>query len=229
MNYLKYILLVLLLGLLVACSGAMPQRTETPTATPRVRPTASNTPLVPTPGGTDPTPTVPPPSGENLLINGDFEEGFDGWQFVNGHWTVHRPLVCEPTGTSYAQMDRDIAGLDDWPIGGEDWLWQDVAVSGSHSTIVLRMIEAHHMHEGVAEVTVYGQVDWDEPWIMVFHRPGVESPFGTGKCSFVGPPAVFQYVIPVEEAYTAYRLEIHGHMVDPDDAFLFGGFQLSVE
>lgn len=187
-----------------------------PTATPSPTRTPSETP-------------APPQAGTNLLVNGDFAGGFDGWQFVNGYWTVHRPIACEPTGTSYAQMDRDKAGLDDWPIGGEDWLWQDVAVSESHSTVIFRMIEAHHMHEGVAEVTVYGQVDRNEPWEMVFHRPGVESPFGTGKCNFVGPPAAFEYVIQVEETFTAYRLEIHGRMVDPEDAFLFGGLELSVE
>ena len=232
----RYIPLVLLLGLLVACGGAALQRTETPTATPCPCPVATATPLPTLDTQPDPTATPeptstpePPQSGTNLLVNGNFAQGFDGWQFVNGHWTVHRPISCEPTGTSYTQMDRDVAGLDDWPIGGEDWLWQDVAASESHGTVVFRMIEAHHMHEGLAEVTIYGQMDWDEPWEVVFHRPGVESPFGTGKCSFAGPPAAFEYVIPVEETYTAYRLEIHGHMVDAEDAFLFGGLELSVE
>jgi len=228
---------VLILGLAAVAFGgfataepvAVRQVLTTPTATPCpcpvVRATATSSPIA-TP---EPTSTPEPSqSGTNLLVNGDFAGGFDGWQFVNGYWTVHSPISCEPTGTSYAQMDRDIAGLDDWPIGGKDWLWQDVAASVEHGTVVFRMIEAHHMHEGLAEVTIYGQVGWDEPWEVVFHRPGVESPFGTGKCSFVGPPAAFEYIIPAEKAYTTYRLEIRGHLVDPEDAFLFGGFHLGV-
>ena len=212
------------LGVSVLAKPAAVREVTTPTATPR--PTRTPTPA---PATAEPTSTPEPPqSGTNLLVNGDFAGGFDGWQFVNGYWTVHSPISCEPTGTSYAQMDRDIAGLDDWPIGGEDWLWQDVAASVEHGTVVFRMIEAHHMHEGLAEVTIYGQVGWDDPWEVVFRRPGVESPFGTGKCSFAGPPAAFEYIIPVEKAYTTYRLEIHGHLVDPEDAFLFGGLHLGV-
>jgi len=215
--------LVLAAGGVLLSEFVAVRQESTPAATPRPTRTAT-----PAPATAEPTSTPEPSqSGTNLLVNGDFAGGFDGWQFVNGYWTVHRPISCEPTGTSYAQMDRDIAGLDDWPIGGEDWLWQDVAAP-EHSTVVFRMIEAHHMHEGVSEVTIYGQVGWDEPWEVMFRRAGVESPFGTGKRSFFGPPAAFEYTIPVEKAYTTYRLEIHGHLVDPEDAFLFGGFHLSV-
>lgn len=185
---------------------------------------ATATPIAHAPGGQDPTP--PPPSGENLPVNGDFSYGLTSWEVINGYWTTHRARPCEPTGTGYVQMDRDQAGLDTWPVGAHDWLWQDVAALAPHSRTVLRLIEAHHMNDGIAEVTLYGKAEWDEPWDVVFHRPDVESRFGTGKCGTHGPPAPFEYSILVSQAYAYYRLEIHGQMVNPDDAFLFGGFEL---
>ena len=176
-----------------------------------------------------------PPSGENLLVNGDFMQGLADWQSVNGYWQVHGPRPCEPTGTQYAEMDRDGTSNDTWPLGGEDWLWQDVAAPDDHSVVVLRMLEAHHMQEqsgpqhtgfvpGVAELTVYGRDSGSAPWQVVFFRPSVESPYGTGKCSAYGPPAAFEYVFPASFAF--YRLEVHGEMANDGDGFLFGGFEL---
>ena len=186
-----------------------------------------------------PTPTATdmpgPPSGENLLVNGDFLQGLADWQSVNGYWQAHSTRPCEPTGTHYAEMDRDGTPNDTWPLGGEDWLWQDVAAPDDHSAIVLRMVEAHHMQEqrggrdtgfvpGVAELTVYGRDSSSDPWQVAFFRPSVESPYGTGKCGAYGPPAAFEYVFPASFAF--YRLELHGEMVNDEDGFLFGGFEL---
>lgn len=167
-------------------------------------------------------------AGENLLINPQFHDGFTSWNITNGHWSIHAPISCEPTGTKYVQMDQDNGrnGPTGWMIGDEDWLWQDVYTDQPHATLIFSMIEAHHMKSGTAEVTIYGSYD-GQSWEVVYHRPGVESPYGTGKCRGWGPPATFTYTIPSDHSY--YRLEIHGRMNETGDGFLFGGFDLHTE
>lgn len=187
--------------------------TKTPTATRRPSPTATKTPQ-PTPVG-------------NLLVNGWFLDGFFGWEQENGYWTLHGPRPCEPSGSKYVQMDND-HGIFNWPIGAHDWIWQDIQTGGaSHTKIIFSMIEAHHMQTGVAEITIYGSNDGSN-WVQVYHRPGVESPYGTGKCGIWGPPSQFSYEIDTP-GYIHYKFEIHGQIGQDGDAFLFGGLSMVLQ
>jgi len=148
---------------------------------------------------------------------------------VNGHWGNHEPIFCDPSGTRYAEMDQDkdrYGNVTGWQVGDEDWLWQDVQAADLHSLVSLSVTEAHHMKSGTAEITLYGSLD-GAIWLVIYHRPGVESPYGTGKCIADMPPEYFTYEIVA--SFPFYRLEIHGRMNEEGDGFLFGNFDLHVE
>jgi hypothetical protein len=208
-----------------------PTVTLEPTLAPTEPPTATQPPpteeLTPTPG-----PTISPE--KNWLVNGNFANGsFNGWNQENGYWTapparLHSPPPCSESGTWYLQMDRDV-GPNGWPPPpSEDRAWQDILAPGPHSTVFLHYEEAHHMHSGIIELTIYGRMSGGD-WEIVFRQTGAQSEFGTGKCGRVGPPATFDYAIPVEFPYDEYRIEIYGKMVHEEDGVLWGDFRLSGE
>jgi hypothetical protein len=176
-----------------------------------------------------PTPGVVPPGG-NLLVNGDFSDAFAGWNRINDYWGVHdiTDSQCIEENPDWpptmAEMDRDAcADCNTWPVGGEDWLWQDVDAPAPHLTVTLTLTEAHHMYSGTAELTLYGQED--EGWQVIFHRPVPEAPFGAGH--FCETPPSFSYSFP--GGYPRYRLEIHGHLKEPIDGWIVGPFVLKIE
>jgi hypothetical protein len=202
-------------------------------------PTPTNTVILPTepvPGptlivtstppksGPTPTPQGTPSPGDNLLVNGSLFDGFTGWSMDKGYWQVHIPIACEPSGTNYAEMDRDV-GTNTWPVGGEDRLWQDVFVPIPHMKVILSLTEAHHMITGIAEVKLYGSQNGKD-WTVIYQRPEVESPFGTGKCIKDMPPKMFTYEI--QASYPYYQLEIRGRMVHENDGWLIGNLVLKV-
>ncbi|MDX1436315.1 MAG: hypothetical protein R3335_05870 [Anaerolineales bacterium] len=207
-----------------------PTATTEPTASPTDPPTATSPPPTEAPTATPP-PTVSPDL--NWLVNGDFANGsFAGWNQENGYWTappaaLHGPQPCSESGTWYLQMDRDQRDNGWPPPPSEDRAWQDVNAPGPHSALLLHYEEAHHMHTGIIQITIYGRSGGSDDWEMVFQQVGAQSPYGTGKCGQFGPPAVYDYVIDLEQPYDQYRVEIYGKIVHPKDGVLWGDFRLS--
>lgn len=216
----------------LARGGGGGRNTPTPTATvggetPTLTPTPTPTEEVPTPTPTPAETTDPPSTGENLLVNGDFNNGLQGWSYVNGHWLVHPPVECDPSITgyydgSYAEGDQDASG--GWEVGQEDWLWQDVAAP-VHDSVTLVIHEAHHQHtDSYPVVTVYGSNDGSN-WTTLFTRVGVASPGERpGKCSSAIspsrrlPPETNTYVF--AGGFSQLRLELHYKLVTSDDGVL---------
>ncbi len=158
----------------------------------------------------------------NLLTNPGFEDGFNGWNMVNGYWLLHGPLCYPESPPEFAEMDQDASG--GWQVGQEDWLWQDVTAPAQHTHLKLTLTEAHHMHSGQAEIRIYGSQN-GAAWEEVFFRPGPEAAFGTGHlCS---PAETFSYTIPA--AYPFYRFEIYGRMNQQEDGWLIGKLVLQVQ
>jgi hypothetical protein len=221
-------------------TSATPTCTSTVTAlpaSPTLEPTSTETPLptenatsTPLPTSTPTGTAAPPPSGDNLLINGDFSNGFEGWNQVNDFWRIHdiTGSECSQQNPDWpltmAEMDRDDCDdCNSWPVGGEDWLWQDIVAPGPHLTVTLTLTEAHHMHSGTAELTLYGgEVG---AWQVIFHRPAPEAAYGAGH--FCETPPSFTYSFP--GGYPSYRLEIHGHLKEPEDGWIIGPLVLTIQ
>lgn len=186
----------------------------------------------PTPTATV-TATPQPAQGENLLVNGNFSDGFTGWSQTNGFWRIHdiTGSQCDadnPDWPDYmAEMDRDrCKACNTWPVGGEDRLWQDV-LAPPHSVVTLMVTEAHHMNNGVAELTVYGSND-GESWEVVFFRAAPDAEWGAGHhCE---TPPTFDYTF--TSSFTYYRLELHGTaraVAEDGDGWIAGPLSLTTE
>lgn len=102
-----------------------------------------------------------------------------------------------------AEMDRDVGG--GWPVGGEDWLWQEVQATVDHANVVLTYTEAHHMHTGFAEIRLFGSTDGTS-WDLIWFRPEPEADWGVGH--FCVTPPTFTHTFPSTHEF--YKLEMHG-------------------
>lgn len=210
-----------------------PAEAPEPSSTPSAATASPTLPVPPAPSSTataPPTSAVVAPSGPNLLVNGNFTDGFAGWSMQHGYWRIHditgsRCDANNPDWPDYmAEMDRDrCTGCNTWPVGREDRLWQIVQVP-AHDTVVFQITEAHHMRSGVAEVTIYGADD-GENWTPVFHRPEPDAAYGVGH--FCETPPTFTYSF--DGGYNFYRLEVYGHLVEENDGWILGPLHLSVE
>jgi hypothetical protein len=126
-----------------------------------------------------------------------------------------------------AEMDRDnCRSCNFWPVGGEDWLWQEVGAP-PHSSVTLTLTESHHMHSGSAEIRIYGSVDASN-WTLVWERLEPDAAFGAGKdCLNGDTPQTFSYTI--SASYPYYRLEAYGRMNEEEDAWILGPLLLTVQ
>jgi len=183
MRYWIYIPLVLFLGLLVACGGAVLQRTETLTATPCPCPDATATSFPTLDTQPDPTaapePTStpePPASGSNQLVNPYFEglhnsTSMEGW--TNSNWDVSiKANNPSPNVTSARLAGPDVHGSAQ--PGPHYFISQDVVALGTSLRAEIQCVE---QNGGTAYVNVYGDgvlvwsweavcggpTQWDEP------------------------------------------------------------------
>lgn len=210
-----------------AQATAMPQATATSArgggdATSTATPEATST--------VTPVPTSTPAKSENLLANGTFAAGFDGWMMQNGYWRIHdiTGSTCAASNPDWpltmAEMDRDVCkSCNVWPVGGEDWLWQDV-VAPPHTSVTLTLTEAHHMVSGQAEMRVYGSRD-GTTWETVWQRLQPDAAYGAGhRCE---TPPSFSYTFSGDYPY--YRVEVHGKINEEGDGWLLGPVSLRVQ
>jgi hypothetical protein len=171
---------------------------------------------------------MPRGSEDNLLLNPDFADGFNGWNSINSHWLIH-PTNCDsdiwPPDMAEMDQDRTPSGVRGWRVGDEDWLWQDVSVPWAHDQLTLTIYESHHMREGIAETRIYGSDDGDN-WTVLWHRAQPEEEaYGAGKgCE---PVPGYVYEIPLSRSYQFYRLEFHGKMVVENDGWIFSWLSLA--
>jgi hypothetical protein len=78
-----------------------------------------------------PSPAI---AGPNLVTNGDFESGLDGWS-AHG-WGAHSNEFGDTTGTASANCvgaDCIRDGNGDFAINGYSVLWQDIATVAGHN------------------------------------------------------------------------------------------------
>jgi hypothetical protein len=212
--------------------GRCCRQSEESIATPSTL-SSENSTSMPTPEGT-PTPTEtsdpaasPTPdrvaTGDNLLVNPYFGQGFSGWNLVNDFWS-ESVKKCTPSPNEMAvQIDRD--GRNLWQGGEEDWLWQDVQASMPHTQVVFSLYEVHHMVNGLAETSLYGSDDGVN-WELVWFRPEPDAEYGSGKPNCVAPWPTFTYTIDVGSGYNYYRLEFHFLASNPNDGWKFTSLDL---
>lgn len=214
-----------------------PAATNTP-AGPTATPGAGNATSTPfsTPAGTFyPTqPATPAPGSTNLVFNGTFENGqAGGWTEHNGYYSAppagfHRPVPCSPSGTWYAQIDRDV-GENGWPDPAveisEDWIWQVIQAPAPHNALILGYEEGHHVDEMIARLLIYGRPDPGGSWQLVHWQIGPRAPWGAGKCQ-IAAPGVFSDLIPLAVSFPEYRIEIYGQLITPQDGLLWGDIRI---
>lgn len=145
----------------------------------------------------------------NLLINGNFSDGFAGWQQENGYWHHGRKWnPCESGGDAQADQDIDkrTGQIRGWPTGAEDRLWQDVAAPAHYSQVTFRSQEIHHHGENVAEIRIYG-FDGSQ-WTQLWRRPALDFPATESQRDWTAR----QYSFAVEQAYPQLRLEFYARI-----------------
>jgi hypothetical protein len=211
------ILLVIVLQYLVYLPVAIAEcrRNCEPTDTPTITPTGPTA---------TPTATATPAPYSNLLINPYFDWSLDGWSMINDLFTVSwKSCTPSPSETS-AQIDRDGDNL--WQGGEEDWLWQDVYTSETHTQVVFSFWEVHHMHTGLAEKRLYGSYD-NVNWSEIWFSPDPEAEYGSGKPNCINPWPFFMHTFQSDHPY--YRIEFHFLAQDPNDGWKFTSLDLHVE
>ncbi len=164
----------------------------------------------------------------NLIVNPNFDQPisdrFNGWHRLNNHWRISRKRSNPSPNDTAAKLGQDGGrnGPVGWPIGGEDWLWQDVSVSGEHSQVVFTITEIQHMKQGVAESRLYG---WNgRAWQEIWYRPFPDAPRNTPKTR----TDWYTYTYTIPASFSRYRLEFYGKLLDSGDGWKFTLLELSV-
>lgn len=141
-----------------------------------------------------------------------------------------KPMNPTPLDTA-AKMGQDesgIGGIQGWPTGSQDWLWQDVTPGQLHTAVVFTITEIQHMQAGAggrAEVRIYG---WNGTnWIQIWERLQPEAPMNTPANRLVW--YTYSYTIPVASPFSQYRLEFYGKLMDDGDGWKFALLDLRVQ
>lgn len=217
---------------------AVPGRTRTPTpsatvsSTPdsTVTPTAEVTPTVGV------TPSPPPPTGVNLLVNGSFYGSLAPWLVdCENCWFQAHKLNTPSLNHTSAECDQDLSGagvIHGWEIGTEGRLWQDVNPPGDHEALIFSLAEVQHHGQNEAAWHIYGSngTEWTELWART--EFGDDVPYNGLANRSTWYWNTYTVTVPIQ--YEQYRVEAYCHVTaclaeDQDCGWKFTALELRAD